>query len=251
MKKIRVLTNCLTLILTVAFNSANAQEAIDIIKKVDQKMRGDYSYQELEMKIVRPDWERSIIMKSWSKGTIYAIILITSPAKEKGQVFLKRDKEMWNWVPSIERMIKIPPSMMMQSWMGSDFTNDDLVRESSIVVDYDHSLLGEEEVNSVNCWKLQLIPKPEAPVVWGKIISWIDKSYNQLKVEYYDEDGFLTNIMYQSDIKRMDDREIPTHLEMIPADEEGKMTVINVITATFDDPIPDSFFSQQNMQRVR
>jgi outer membrane lipoprotein-sorting protein len=251
MKKINLLTICLTMILTAAFNSTDAQEAIDIVKKVDQKMRGDYSYQELEMKIVRPDWERSITMKSWSKGTIYAIILITSPAKEKGQVFLKRDKEMWNWVPSIERMIKIPPSMMMQSWMGSDFTNDDLVRESSIVVDYDHTLLGEEEANGINCWKLQLIPKPEAPVVWGKIISWVDKSYNQLKVEYYDEDGFLTNIMGQSDIKRMDDREIPTHLEMIPADEEGKMTVINVITATFDDPIPDSFFSQQNMQRVR
>jgi hypothetical protein len=190
-------------------------------------------------------------MKSWSKGTTYALILITSPAKEKGQVFLKRDKEMWNWVPSIERMIKIPPSMMMQSWMGSDFTNDDLVRESSIVIDYEHNYLGEEDVNGISCWKLELIPKPEAPVVWGKIIAWIDKEYNQLKVEYYDEDEFLVNIMNQSDIRLMDDREIPTHLEMIPADEEGKKTVISILSATFDDPIPENFFSQQNMQRVR
>ncbi len=229
----------------------NAQDALDIIKKVDQKMRGNYSYQEMEMKIVRPDWERSITMKSWTKGTTYALILITSPAKEKGQVFLKRDKEMWNWVPSIERMIKIPPSMMMQSWMGSDFKNDDLVRESSIVVDYEHNFLGEEDINEISCWKLELDPKPEAPVVWGKIIAWIDKEYNQLKVEYYDEDGYLVNIMDQSDIKKMDDREIPTHLEMIPADEEGKKTVINILSATFDDPIPENFFSQQNMQRVR
>jgi len=241
----------ITVSLTLSIFEIRAQDALDIIKKVDQKMRGDYSYQELEMKIVRPDWERSVKMKTWSKGTTYALILITAPAKEKGQVFLKRDKEMWNWVPSIERMIKIPPSMMMQSWMGSDFTNDDLVKESSIVVDYEHTYLGEENINGTKCWKLQLDPKPEAPVVWGKIIGWIDKEYNQLKVEYYDEDGYLVNIMNNSNIKRMDDRDIPTLMEMIPADEEGKKTVINVITATFDDPIAESFFSQQNMQRVR
>jgi len=251
MKTVRAVTVLAVSFFMILSGITHAQDALDIIKKVDQKMRGNYSYQEMEMKIVRPDWERSITMKSWTKGTTYALILITSPAKEKGQVFLKRDKEMWNWVPSIERMIKIPPSMMMQSWMGSDFKNDDLVRESSIVVDYEHNFLGEEDINGISCWKLELDPKPEAPVVWGKIIAWIDKEYNQLKVEYYDEDGYLVNIMDQSDIKKMDDREIPTHLEMIPADEEGKKTVINILSATFDDPIPENFFSQQNMQRVR
>jgi outer membrane lipoprotein-sorting protein len=251
MRTIRAVTVLAVLILMVLPGFTRAQDALEIIKEVDQKMRGNYSYQEMEMKIVRPDWERAVTMKSWTKGTTYALILITSPAKEKGQVFLKRDKEMWNWVPSIERMIKIPPSMMMQSWMGSDFTNDDLVRESSIVIDYEHNYLGEEDVNGISCWKLELNPKPEAPVVWGKIIVWIDKEFNQLKVEYYDEDEFLVNIMNQSDIRLMDDREIPTHLEMIPADEEGKKTVINILSATFDDPIPENFFSQQNMQRVR
>jgi outer membrane lipoprotein-sorting protein len=251
MKKINAARFWILVISSMVFTDAKSQDAVEIIKKVDQKMRGNYNYQEMEMKIVRPEWERSIQMKSWSKGTQYAMILITAPAKEKGQVFLKRDKEMWNWVPSIERMIKIPPSMMMQSWMGSDFTNDDLVKESSILVDYNHSYLGEEEVNGTDCWKLQLDPKEEAPVVWGKIITWVDKEYNQLKVEYYDEDGYLENIMFSSDIQQMDDRKIPTHLEMIPADEEGKKTVINVLSATFDDPIPETFFSQQNMQRIR
>jgi outer membrane lipoprotein-sorting protein len=251
MRNFRAITVLAVLSFMVMPGFTQVQDALEIIKKVDQKMRGNYSYQEMEMKIVRPDWERAVTMKSWSKGTTYALILITSPAKEKGQVFLKRDKEMWNWVPSIERMIKIPPSMMMQSWMGSDFTNDDLVRESSIVIDYEHNYLGEEDINGVSCWKLELNPKPEAPVVWGKIIAWIDKEYNQLKVEYYDEDEYLVNIMNQSNIRKMDDREIPTHLEMIPADEEGKKTVINILSATFDDPIPENFFSQQNMQRVR
>jgi outer membrane lipoprotein-sorting protein len=229
----------------------SAQDAEEIIRKVDQKMRGEYSYQELEMKIVRPDWERSIVMKSWSRGSDYALILITAPAKEKGQVFLKRGTEMWNWLPSIERMIKIPPSMMMQSWMGSDFTNDDLVRESSIIKDYEHRLLGEVEYDGVTCWKLELIPKEEAPVVWGRILTWIDKDYNQRKVEYYDEDGNLVNTMYLTDIREMDDRKMPTHWEMIPADEEGKKTVINVLTAEYNEPVPESFFSQQNMRRIR
>jgi len=228
-----------------------AQDAEEIIRKVDQKMRGDYSYQELEMKIVRPEWERSVSMKSWSKGSEYALILITAPAKEKGQVFLKRDTEMWNWVPSIERMIKIPPSMMMQSWMGSDFTNDDLVRESSIIKDYIHSVIGEEEMDGANCWKLQLIPKEEAPVVWGKIITWIDKDYNQRMVEYFDEDGYQVNTMHLTNIQQMDDRKMATHWEMIPVDEEGKKTVINVLKAEFNNPIAESFFSQQNMRRVR
>ena len=230
---------------------ARGQDAEEIIRKVDQKMRGEYSYQELEMKVVRPDWERAVSMNSWSKGSESALILITAPAKEKGQVFLKRETEMWNWVPSIERMIKIPPSMMMQSWMGSDFTNDDLVRESSIIKDYDHRLIDEEEYNGVSCWKLELDPKEEAPVVWGKIICWIDKDYNQRKVEYYDEDGKLINTLFLSDIKQMDDRKMPTHWEMIPAEQAGKKTVIDVLKAEFNKPIDDSFFSQQNMRRIR
>lgn len=251
MKYILIFIHILLAAIITFPGTLRAQDATEIIKKVDDKMRGDYSFQELEMKIIRPDWQRSITMKSWSKGTQLALILITAPAKEKGQVFLKRGSEMWNWVPSIERMIKIPPSMMMQSWMGSDFTNDDLVRESSIIKDYDHSLVGEAEIDGVSCWKILLMPKEEAPVVWGKIITWIDKEYNQRKVEYYDEDGKLVNTMYLSDIKMMDDRKIPTHWEMVPADEEGKKTVINILNARFNEPIPDSFFSQQNMRRVR
>jgi outer membrane lipoprotein-sorting protein len=242
---------CLILIFSGITLPLSAQDAEEIIRKVDQKMRGETSYQELEMKIVRPEWERSVSMRAWSKGTEHSLILITAPAKEKGQVFLKRGTEMWNWVPSIERMIKIPPSMMMQSWMGSDFTNDDLVKESSIIKDYHHQLIGEETIDATVCWKLELIPKEDAPVVWGKILTWVDKDYNQRQVEYFDEDGYLVNTMYLSDIKLMDDRNMPTHWEMIPAEEEGKKTVINVLKAEFNKPISDSFFSQQNMRRVR
>ena len=228
-----------------------AQEAKEIISKADAKSRGRYLEQELRMTITRPDWERTLTMKSWSKGTEYSIILITAPAKEKGQVFLKREKEMWNWVPSIERLIKIPPSMMTQSWMGSDFTNDDLVKESSIVNDYDHSLLGNETIDVSACWKIQLLPKPDAPVVWGKVISWVDKNFNQRKLEYYDEEGTLVNTMYLSEIKVMNDREIPTRMEMVPAGEKGKKTIVEILSAIYEKPIPDSYFSIQNMKVVR
>ncbi len=170
-------TNLILLAIILLSLPAIAQEltAKEIVDKADKKNRGDTQQGTMEMKIVRPDWERTVEMKSWSKGDDYFIIYITAPAKDKGQVFLKRKKEIWNWVPTIDRMIKIPPSMMMQSWMGSDFTNDDLVKQSSIVKDYTHTLLEEEVVREQLCYKIELIPHPDAPVVWGKIISWITK----------------------------------------------------------------------------
>lgn len=230
---------------------AFSQDAEEIIKNADAKSRGDYAQEEMQMSIIRRDWTRTVTLKSWSKGTDFALILIAAPAKEKGQVFLKRQKDMWNWVPSIERMIKIPPSMMMQSWMGSDFTNDDLVKESSVVKDYTHTLQGKENIDGAECWKIQLIPLPDAPVVWGKILTWIDENYNERKAEYYDEDGTLVNTMRLSEIKKFSDREIPTHMEMIPAGEADKKTIIDILAATFNKPIPESFFSLQNIKMVR
>jgi len=255
MKSIKLFT---VILLVIAFQSTTssllAQEltAVEIIKKADEKNRGETSQGEMTMTIVRPKWERSISMKTWSKGDKYFVIYITAPAKEKGQVFLKVDKEMWNWVPSISRMIKIPPSMMMQSWMGSDFTNDDLVKQSSIVVDYDHKLLAEENVRGMDCYKIELIPHEDAAVVWGKIISWITKDgFNLWKSEYYDEDDYLINIENSSNIKQMGDRKIPSRIEMIPADEPEKRTIMEFKNIIFDQPIDDSFFSKQNMKRVK
>jgi outer membrane lipoprotein-sorting protein len=231
---------------------SQALTAKEIVAKADEKNRGETSQGEMTMTIVRPKWERAISMKTWSKGDKYFVIYITAPAKEKGQVFLKVDKEMWNWVPSISRMIKIPPSMMMQSWMGSDFTNDDLVKQSSIVVDYDHKLLDEENIRGMDCYKIELIPHEDAAVVWGKIISWITKDgFNLWRSEYYDEDGYLVNTEISSNIQQMGDRKIPTHVEMIPADDPGKKTTMDFKNLIFDQPIDDSFFSKQNMKRVR
>ncbi len=231
-----------------------AQEtAIEIIQIADDRARGVESSQGvMKMTIVRPTWQREITMKSWSMGSGYSLTLITSPARDKGTAFLKREGEIWNWQPSIDRSIKLPPSMMMQSWMGSDFTNDDLVRESSIVVDYEHKLIGEEEVEGLMCHVIELIPKPEAPVVWGKVVARIDKKdYLQLKTEFFDEDGFLVNTMLGKNIVELGGRLLPSRMEMIPAEEEGKMTIIEQQELLFDQPIKESFFSIQNMKQVR
>jgi len=142
--------------------------------------------------------------------------------------------------------------MMLQSWMGSDFTNDDLVRQSSIVEDYTHKILGEETLIGRDCYIIQLTPKENAPVVWGKVISWITKSdYLTLKTEFYDDEGELVNTMTGSEIKHMDDRDIPSVLEVVPADEEDQKTVIKYLSLDFDIDVDPSFFSVQNMRQVK
>lgn len=226
--------------------------AKEIVKKANDKVNGTTSQGTMKMTIVRPDWSREVEMKSWSKGTDYYLIYITAPVKDKGQVFMKRQQDMWNWMPSINRMIKLPPSMMGQSWMGSDFTNDDLVRMNSIIDDFTHEIVGNETIDGLECYIIELIPKPEAAVVWGKIRLWISKNeFYELKGEYYDEDLSLVNTMTSSDIKLMGDRMLPSKTIMEPVDKPGNQTILESIDIIFDKPIDESFFSQQNMKNVR
>lgn len=226
--------------------------AVDIIKKADEKVRGKTNHTKMEMQIIRPTWNRTISMKSWSNGLDYSMTYITAPAKDKGQVFMKRETEMWNWMPSIGRMIKIPASMMSQGWMGSDYTNDDILKESSIVRDYNHSIAKEETIEGFTCYKIQMIPKEEAAVIWAKVFKWITKDeFIQIKSEYYDEDDDLVKSDFGYDFEKMDGRVIPTRIEIVPADGEGKKTVIFLKEVQFDIELPTSYFSQQNMKRIR
>ncbi len=226
--------------------------AIQIISKADNLQRGESNEGEMSMTIVRTKWERTISMKVWSLGRDFSMTYITSPAKDKGQVFLKRNNEMWNWVPTINRMIKIPPSMMSQGWMGSDYSNDDILKESSIVVDYAHQIVGDDVVEGIDCYVLNLIPKEDAAVVWGKVKKWISKKeYWQLKTEYYDEDEELIRTEIASEVKQFGDRELPSRIVILPADKPGQKTIIKVTKSNYKVQLKESFFSQQNMKRVR
>lgn len=227
------------------------QDARDIVLKADEKMRGTTAQIELTINTVRPGWSRSMDVKAWMKGSDYAMIRVEAPAKDRGVTFLKRKKEVWNWIPALERTIKLPPSMMSQSWMGTDFTNDDLVRESSIVNDYDHRLAGDTLIGGRLCHIIAMTPKPEAAVVWGKLIVCIDKKdFLELHSRFYDEDGQLINVMNAGDIRMMDNRLIPTRFEMIPMDKKNQKTEMIYRSVLFNRPIEDGFFTTEKMKSV-
>lgn len=229
------------------------QDAKDIIRKAEEKTRGTTSsYMEMTITTVRPKYTREMSLKSWGKGNDYSLMVLTAPAKDAGTAFLKRQKEVWNWMPSIERSIKMPPSMMSQSWMGTDMSNDDLVRESSNVTDYSHKITGETVLEGRKCWIIEMTPLPDAPVVWGKVIVYIDqKDYIQLKAEQFDEDGELVNEMLSSDIKMMDNIMMATHIELIPMDKQGNKTIMTIEKIKFNEPYDDAFFTVQNMKTIR
>ena len=226
-------------------------DATELVTKADAKRRGKSSTGAMTMTVERPGWKRTVSMKTWTLGTDYSLILITAPAKEKGQTFLKRKNEMWSFIPSIDRIIKMPSSMMGQSWMGSDFTNDDLLKESSLSSDYNHRILGSEDLAAGPCWKVELVPKENAAVVWGKILAWVTKnSTNFVKVERFDEDGEIVSTEIGDAIKMVGDRDIPTHMVMSPSDKPGNHTSLTIDTIVFDSPLKEAFFSQQNLKRV-
>lgn len=245
----------LSILILISCLSLHSQgiSATDIVRKADEKFNGEKSgISTMVMTIVRPEWTRTVEFKSWSVGRDNSLTLIIAPAKDEGQTFLKRGQEMWSWNPSINRLIKLPPSMMSQGWMGSDYTNDDILKESSVVNDYTHEIIGEEIVDNRLCYKIMMVAKEDAGVVWGHQVRWIDKKdFLNLKNELYDEDGYLVRTETGTDIKIMDGRIIPTRLELIPAEEKGNKTIVVIKEIKFNVEIEDSFFSQQNMKRVR
>lgn len=254
MKKLKKIGSILFIVLILLSSKISfGQDAKDIISKADAKWNGEKSSQgTMTMTIVRPSWERTIQFKIWTMGRDFSMTLITAPAKEKGQAFLKRKTEMWNWMPTISRMIKLQPSMMADGWKGSDYTNDDILKESSMVVDFTHKIIGSETIDGWDCWKIEMLPKEEAAVVWGKIIKWISKDeYLMMKSEYYDEDEYLVKTESGSDIKTMNGRKVLSKIKIVPADKENQKTIIIINDIKFNVDLQNAFFSQQNMKRLR
>lgn len=229
-----------------------AQDPKAIMQRMEDNIRGDASYTEMTMETVRPRYTREISMKSWSLGDDFALILVTAPARDEGTSFLKRQNEIWNYVPNIDRTVKMPPSMMSQSWMGSDFTNDDLVRGVSTIDDFDHTLLGKETIDGVESYKIEMIPHPETPVAYEKIIRWVSTgSYLPVRVENYDDRDELVSTINFKEVKNLGGREYPSVMEMTPHDKDGHKTIITTHQADFGINLNQNFFSQQNMRNVR
>ena len=245
--------NLLLILLNISVCSI-AQDAKPLVQKSEETYKGIQSYAEMEMQVLRKDWSKTMIMKTWHDGSSkeQSLILITAPAKEKGAAFLKVGRDVWNWQPKIERVIKMPPSMMSDSWMGSDISNDDMVRESSMVNDYTHKIIKDTTIEGKACALVELIPLADAVVVWGKIHMYISKSdYLQLMVKFYDEDFYLVNTMSASDIGPLGGRNIPRTMTIVPADENEQKTILKYKTLDFNPTFKPNFFSVQNLKRMR
>lgn len=227
-----------------------AQDARQIIQKAEDAIKGKTSsHSIMEMTITTPDYTRTMTMESWSAGDLKALVKVLAPAREAGNRTLKLGNEIWMYLRATKTTIRIPPSMMLQSWNGSDYTYDDMVRGETLIDDYDISMAGSETVDNVGCWKLQLLPKPNAPVVWGKLIYWVRKEDNlPSQVEYFDEKGKLMRTMIMGDFKVMGGRRIPAVWTMYNSDKTHS-TEIKMDDATYDARIPTSIFSLKELEK--
>jgi len=219
-----------------------------IVKKMDELYRSETSYAEIEMEIVTPHWQRTLEMKVWSQGTDKTFIRILAPRKEKGVGTLRIGNEMWNYLPKTNKVMKIPPSMMMGSWMGSDFTNDDIVKEITYLEDYTYKWASVDSAETGILY-IELKPNAGVPVVWGSFLMAVRES-DLLPVweKYYDEKGRLMRVLRFSGIREYGSRTLPSTMEMIPVNKEGHRTFVRYLTADFDIPIDDDTFSLRNLR---
>jgi outer membrane lipoprotein-sorting protein len=243
------LLRCVAGLCVFGVAAASAQTPREIIDRVDRLLRGESSRGTVTMEVVTEHWSRTMEMRIWSLGTTYALIRITAPAKDAGTATLKVDQEIWNYLPHVDRTIKLPASLMGASWMGSHFTNDDLVKDSRLIDDYDIALGYQGPRDGVPVWEFVLTPKPEAAVVWGKIEEQIRQSdLMPVWARFYDDRGNLARTMTSSDYRLMGGRLVPARTVVRPADKPNEHTTITYRDLEFNVPLPPSFFSLRSLQ---
>ena len=239
----------LLLSLWFTLNSQGVQgDAKEIVKKMDELYRSNSSFAKMEMEIVTPHWQRTLKLDAWSLGMDKTFIRILSPKKERGIATLRIDNEMWNFLPKTNKVMKVPPSMMMGSWMGSDFTNDDLVKEYTFLEDYIFELT-EVEAAEAGVVYVKCTPKEGLPIIWGHIIIAVkENSYLPIRQKNYDEKGKLMRETVFKDVKKFGNREIPSVMELIPHNKEGNKTIVRYVEAKFDIKIDKGTFSLRNLR---
>ena len=233
-------------------HAVRAQEptAQEIVDRAESALWGKTLQAHLTMTVATPRWTRTLELSAWIERPRRSFIRILAPAKEAGISSLRIGAEMWNYLPTVERTIKIPPSMLLQPWMGSDFTNDDLVKESSLLNDYTHRTIARDTAQGVSLYVVESTPKPDAAVVWGKVIMRVRRAdFLPVREEFYDERGTLVRVMTFSDIRMLGGRLIPTKWEMRPTAKPENATTIVMTRATFDATIAADIFTQRNLER--
>ena len=221
-----------------------------VVKYFEDLYRSESSISVAKLTVTKPRRKRTLEMKIWTQGEEKALIVIRNPARERGTATLKVDKNLWNYLPRIKRTIRIPPSMMLASWMGSDFTNDDLVKESSYSKDYTYELVGPSE--EPKGWLVRFTAKPDIVGLWNRFELILSEDARiPIQAKYYDRKDRLARIMHWSDVKVFDGKRIPSRMILIPADKEGHITEMAYLDIDFDVNVPDATFSLSNLEQRR
>jgi hypothetical protein len=233
-------------------SGAEKPDVAALVKRTEQLLKGDSSVGTITMSIKTPAWSRKLVLKIWTRGKGLALVrVLEGGPRETGMMTLKREKQLWNWLPQAGRLMKLPSGMMGDSWMGSDFTNDDLVKGSSLIDDFDSVILGIGNDNGHEAWQVKLMPKPNAVVVWGRIDMNIDRQTCLPLTElFYDEDVRLVRQMVFSDFRRIGWRQFPAKFTVAPK-EPGRETSLSYDEITFDVPVPDETFSLERLRQGR
>ncbi len=223
----------------------------DLIRAAMDHWRGVTSYSEMTMTVHRPDWERSFSMQAWTEGDKLSLVRVTAPARDAGNGTLVKNREMWTYSPKINRILKLPSSMMNQGWMGSDFSNKDISKSTDIIEQYDHRLLSAEQHGDYRQYTIESIPHEEAAVVWGKEIAVIRDDYVLLRQEFWDQDGVLVKAMTATEIRQMDGRPVASRMRMEKLEEPGEWTEMAVDAVDFDVELPPGLFTLSNLRNPR
>lgn len=228
-----------------------AQDARELVVAAVEYYRGTASVARFEMTIHRPAWERTMTLKAWTRGRTDSLFTIIAPSKDRGNGTLKKGRQMWTYNPKVNRVIKLPPSMMSQSWMGSDLSNNDLAKSDSIVDDYTHTLVGTEIHEGKTVYLVDSIPKPDAPVVWGRQRLALREDKILLREAYFDEDDELVKTMTGEDIQLLGGKLFPKIWTMRKADAGDEYTRLEYLELSFEESLPDKLFSLAALKSVR
>ena len=232
--------------------SAQAMEVEELIQHIDRLWRGETSRAEMSMTVNTRRYQRTMTMEAWSKGKDYSLVVIREPIKDRGIATLKVVENIWNYLPKINRVTKVPSSMMAGSWMGSHFTNDDLIRESTFEDDYDSSITFQGERDGKSVYELTSLPKQDAAVVWGKVVMFIEQqTLAPFKALYYDEEGVLIRTLTFDQPQQIEGRTVPMRMSLQPEDKPDESTVIVYHDIEFGVPLDNSFFSLQSLKQRR
>ena len=226
--------------------------AEQILAKAEQKLQSSSVIATMDITIKRPRWTKNMRLKTWSKGTEYAVAYVMGPDKDKGTVYLKAKDNVYNYLPKIKKTVKLPAALLSQNWMGTDMSTDDLVKLTRLTKDYSAVVTGSQTVSSRECYEITLTPRADADVLWGKLVTYIDKKdYIQLKTVFYDEDLESVNTMVASNIKSMGGKILASKMVMTPTGKPGNSTTVVYSNMIFNKAISSTFFTKANMPNVK